>query len=155
LDDNNIIEHSGPVFTKYVTDEGYLNYDYTLGLISNMTPLPKIRDNVHESFAYKILKHWKPGFKLEIKENQKIPIHYQRTQEHYLNLDGSFLVETNIDHFDLSNKIFLVGYIGPGTEDKYSTPLRFVGEEPEHEEPDTYGLVIIANQVRTLIDYKK
>ncbi|QNA42700.1 CHASE2 domain-containing protein [Lacibacter sediminis] len=155
LGNNNPFEHSDSAFTQYVTDEGYLKYDRTLSLISNMTPLPKIENTVHESFAYKIVKHWKPDFKLDIKENQQIPINYQRTLDKYLKLDGSLLIGTNIDNFELKDKIFLVGYIGPGREDKYSTPLRFVGKELEHDEPDTYGLVIIANEIRTLLDYKK
>lgn len=155
IGDNNIFEHSELSFTQYVTDEGFLKYDRTLGLISNMTPLPKIEGKVHESFAYKIVKHWKPDFKPDIKENQQIKINYQRTLDKYLKLDGSFLLGTSIDNFELKDKIFLVGYIGPGKEDKYSTPLRFVGKELEHDEPDTYGLVIIANQIRTLLDYKK
>jgi CHASE2 domain-containing sensor protein len=155
LGDNKNFEHSESVFTQYATDEGFLKYDRTLGLISNMTPLPKIENKVHESFAYKIVKRWKPDFMPDIKENQQIPIIYQRTLDEYLKLDGSFLLGTNIDNFELKDKIFLVGYIGPGREDKYSTPLRFAGKELEHNEPDTYGLVIIANQIRTILDYKK
>jgi CHASE2 domain-containing sensor protein len=155
LGNNNSFEHSESIFTQYVTDEGYVKYDRTLGLISNMTPLSKIENKVHESFAYKIVKHWKPDFKPGIKENEQIPINYQRTIDKYLKLDGSFLLGTKIDNFELKDKVFLVGYIGPGREDKYSTPLRFVGKELEHDEPDTYGLVIIANQIRTILDYKK
>jgi CHASE2 domain-containing sensor protein len=152
---NNSFEHSESTFTQYVSNEGFLKYDRTLGLISNLTPLPKIENKVQESFAYTIVKHWKPDFSPDVKENQQIPINYQRTLEKYLRLDGSLLLGTNIDDFELKNKIFLVGYIGPGKEDKYSTPLRFVGKELEHDEPDTYGLVIIANQIRTLLNYKK
>ena len=120
-----------------------------------MTPLSKIENQIHESFAYKIVKYWKPDFKPDFEINDQIPINYQRPLENFLRLDGSFLLETSIDNFDLKNKIFLLGYIGPGKEDKYSTPLRFIGKEFEHNDPDTYGLVIIANQIRTILNYKK
>lgn len=155
LSDNNTFEYSDSIFTQLATDKGFLKYDRTLGLITNMTPLPKIENELHESFAYKIVKHWKPEFKSNININQQIPINYQRPLDKFLRLDGSFLIETNIDNFDLQNKIFLVGYIGPGKEDKYSTPLRFIEIESEHDEPDTYGIVIIANQIRTILEHKE
>ena len=155
LDDKNRFENSDSVFTQFVTDKGFQKYDRTLGLISNMTPLQKIETRTHESFAYKVVKYWKPELKTDIRINQQIPINYQRPLDKFFQLDGSFLLETNIDNFDLKNKIFLLGYIGPGKEDKYFTPLRFVGKELEHDEPDTYGLVIIANQIRTILEYKK
>lgn len=151
----NEIEASDSIFMRFAKDKGLLKYIRTTGLISNMIPLPKIEDKVHESFAYKIVKYWKPDIKPNFEINQQIPINYQRTSEMFMQLDGSFLLETNIDDYDLKNKIFLLGYNGPGKEDKYSTPLRFTGKEPEHDEPDTYGLVIIANQLRTIIDYNK
>lgn len=146
---------SEPMFTQYATSEGLINYEYTLRLISNMTPLQGIGNTIHESFAYKIVRQWHPGFRPAVKENEQIPINYQRTLKQYLQLGGSFLLETSIDKFDLKDKIFLVGYIGPNREDKYRTPLRFVGEEPEDDEPDTHGLVILANQIRTLLEYKR
>jgi CHASE2 domain-containing sensor protein len=155
LNSENKFEESEPMFTQFVKEKGVLKYDRTLGLISNMTPIPRIENKPYESFAYKIVKNWKPGFKSVIMINQQIPINYQRPLEKFLRLDGSFLLETNITDFDLKNKVFLLGYIGPGNEDKYSTPLRFVDKELEHNEPDTYGLVIIANQIRTILEYKK
>jgi CHASE2 domain-containing sensor protein len=155
LSDNKEFEQSDSVFTHFAKDKGFLKYDRTIGLISNMTPLPKIENQIHESFAYKIVKYWKPGFKANFEINEQIPINYQRPLENFLRLDGSFLLETSINNFDLKNKIVLLGYIGPGKEDKYSTPLRFIGKELDHNDPDTYGLVIIANQIRTILNYKK
>ena len=144
-------KNSDSEFTQFSSDIGFLKYDRTFDLISNMTPLPKIGNKVHESFAYKIVKYWKPEFKSDITINQQIPINYQRPLENFLRIDGSFLIETDINNFDFKNKIILLGYIGPGQEDKYSTPLRFVGKELEHDDPDTYGLVIIANQISTIL----
>ena len=52
-------------------------------------------------------------------------------------------------------KCFLVGYTGPENEDKHFTPLRFIDDKKyNHDEPDTYGLVIIANEMRTILEYK-
>jgi CHASE2 domain-containing sensor protein len=73
-----------------------------------------------------------------------------------LTINGTDLIELPITEFDLEslkNKIFLVGYVGPDDEDMYKTPLRFLNKDSKAQnQPDTYGLVIIANQIRTLLD---
>ena len=151
-----LVTGSDTVFTTLVQDQGNLYYEERLGLITTITPLQKINDTVHGSFAFKIIKYWKPDFASQIKVNEKIDIKYTRTLENFYLLNGSDLLDTNIDDFDLSNKVFLVGYTGPGNEDKHFTPLRFVDDkEYKNNEPDTYGLVIIANEIRTILEYKK
>ncbi len=45
-----------------------------------------------------------------------------------------------------------MGYLGPSNEDKHFTPLRSLGRY-DADEPDTYGLVIIANEIRTILEY--
>ena len=155
VDRNGKFSHSQANFTSLVSDEGFLEYEKTFNLTSNMTPVPEIENKVHESFPLKIVNHWKPDFKSMIKVNKTIPIKYTRTLENFIRINGSSLLETNINDFDLSNKIILLGYIGPGEEDKYFTPLRLVKGKYKEDEPDTYGLVIIANEIRTILEYKK
>jgi hypothetical protein len=48
----------------------------------------------------------------------------------------------------------LLGYIGPSNEDKHFTPIRLAEKFPENE-PDTYGIIIIANEIRTLLNKYK
>jgi len=91
LNKQNEFESSNSIFTVFAKDKGFLKHERTIGLISNMTPIPIIEDEIHESFAYKIVKHWKPGFRPAIETNQQIPINYQRQLENFLRLDGSFL----------------------------------------------------------------
>jgi CHASE2 domain-containing sensor protein len=153
LNKNNTFGYSDPVFTRFAFDQGLLHYEKTLGLISHMIPLQKIEGKIHESFAFKIVKYWKPDFKPRFEVNQRIPINYQRSQKKFLVIEGSDLININITDIDLRNNIFLVGYLGPGNEDKYRTPLRLVGEELEQNEPDTYGVVIVANQIRSILEY--
>ncbi|MBL7723755.1 MAG: CHASE2 domain-containing protein [Chitinophagaceae bacterium] len=155
INENGKYSGSHQSFTSLATNVGFLEYEKTFNLISNMTPVPRIDGKVHVSFALKIIHHWKPDFNSKIKVNQRIPINYTRTLKQFLHLDGSFLLETNINNFDLKNKVILVGYIGPKQEDKHFTPLRLVNEDHNHDEPDTYGLVIIANQIRTILEYGK
>ncbi len=142
-------------FTSLVQGEGLFQFHEKNGLIMNMTPVAKIRGDVHESFALRIVRYWRPGFNSQLKINEQIPINYTRTQEKYFQIDGSVLLETSINDIELNNKIFLLGYIGPGIEDKYFTPLRFVSKKYKNGEPDTYGLVILANEIRTILEYQK
>ena len=146
---------SDSVFTNLVLDQGNLYFEERMGLVTTMIPLQRINDSVHESFALKIIKFWKPEFRSQMKVNEKVDINYTRDLERFFVYSGSELLNTNIQDLDLSNKVLLVGYAGPGNEDKYFTPLRFVEREHKPNEPDTYGLVIIANQIRTILEYGK
>lgn len=146
-----LINGSDSVFTK-LTDQGDLYFEERMGLITTTIPLQKIKDSVYESFAYKVIKHWKPGFVSKIKVDERMDIHYTRNLEKFFRIDGSLLLSTNVADFDLPDKVFLVGYTGPGNEDKYFTPLRHIDGTYKNNEPDTYGLVIIANQIRTILE---
>jgi CHASE2 domain-containing sensor protein len=155
IDDNDIQTHSIPLFTEAVEDEGLLEFERTFGLISNMRPLININDTIHESFALKIAKGWKPDLKASFRVNESLPIEYSRTLDRYLRINGSDLIELPTSEFDIPNKIILVGYIGPSNEDMYKTPLRFLEDRKlKNSQPDTYGLVIIANQIRTILNHK-
>jgi hypothetical protein len=153
--DNGGQTHSIPLFTNVAEDEGLLEFETTSGLISNMRPLTKVNDKIHESFALRIAKRWNPDFKVSFRVNESLPIEYSSTVENYLQINGSELIDLPVSEFDLINKIFLVGYIGPTDEDKYRTPLRFIMKEKiGQNQPDTYGLVIVANQIRTILGHK-
>jgi len=145
------INGSDSIFTN-LTDQGNLYHEERLGFITTIIPLQKIKDSVHQSFAFKIIKHWKPGFKSQIKVDEKIDIHYSRDLDKFYKINGTDLLNTPVDDFDFSNNVFLVGFIGPGNEDKYFTPLRNADKIYKANEPDTYGLVIIANQIRTILE---
>src|SRR6185503_8924143 len=72
-----LINGSDSVFTD-LAEQGNLYYEQRLGLITTMIPLQKINEKVHESFAFKIIKLWKPNFTSPIRVNEKIEIHYTR-----------------------------------------------------------------------------
>lgn len=151
-----IEEHSIPLFTSAVDGEGFLKFEETTGLVSRITPVKQIDGKTHESFALKIAKLWKPTLDNSYSHNKSLPIEYSRTLNSFLTINGTDLIELPITDFDLEslkNKIFLVGYVGPDDEDMYRTPLRFLNKDSKvQNQPDTYGLVIIANQIRTLLD---
>lgn len=150
------IQNSLPQFTKETDGTALLDFETSLGLVSNMRPIAEVNGKIYESFALKIAKRFNPGLKASYQTDEIFPIKYRRTLNEFLQINGTDLINIPIADFELANKIILVGYIGPGNEDKYKTPLRFImREETDRTQPDTYGLVIIANQIRTILGDKK
>lgn len=139
-----------PKFGSLVKDQGSLLVEGPEGFSNFFTPIQTIYNENHEHFSLKVIKHWKPNFKVNFKTNEFIPIKFTRTLNQFVHFNGSELTANNCK--DLKNKVVLLGYLGPGDEDKHFTPLRSVGRY-DADEPDTYGLVIVANEIRTILDY--
>lgn len=155
IDQNNKYSGSDPIFSSLAEDVGYMHFELNDGEVIDMTPLKRVNGRTQESFALKIVNHWLPEYNVPIRIDQTIPIHYTRTLSKYLNLAGSDLLNGDVDESRLENKIILIGYTGPGQEDKYYTPLGEISDDYKKGQPDTYGLVIIANQIRTILEFRK
>jgi CHASE2 domain-containing protein len=140
-------------FRSFVNDEGQVMTEEEDGLLSSITPIAVIDNKVHEHFALKIIKIWKPQFKPDLKINQSIPIKFTRTLEQFIHFDSTKLKTSNICEY-LTNRVVLLGYLGPSNEDKHFTPIRLVRKYNDSL-PDTYGLVIVANEIRTILEYEK
>jgi CHASE2 domain-containing sensor protein len=139
-------------FGAFVTGMGSTFIQTVEGLSTTVTPLQTIDNEVHEQFALQVIKNWKPDFKPNFKTDESIVINFSRTLKQFIHFNGSELTANNCK--DLKNKVVLVGYLGPGQEDKLFTPLRRFGRY-DADEPDTYGLVVIANEIRTLLEYEQ
>lgn len=140
-------------FGALVSEEGLFVTEEVKGLSSSITPIRTIDNKVHELFSLKVVKHWKPNFKHSLKLNESIPIRFTRVLEQFKHFEGSELKTSKVCEY-LKNKVVLIGYIGPSNEDKHFTPIRLVREYKANQ-PDTYGLVIIANEIRTILEYEK
>jgi hypothetical protein len=139
-------------FGAFVTGMGSTFIQTVEGLSTTVTPLQTIDNEVHEQFALQVIKNWKPDFKPNFKTDESIVINFSRTLKQFIHFNGSELTANNCK--DLKNKVVLVGYLGPGQEYKLFTPLRRFGRY-DADEPDTYGLVVIANEIRTLLEYEQ
>jgi len=139
-------------FRSHALDDGLAVIEVVDGLSQEFIPIRKVGNAIHEHFALKILRHWKPGFQCKVKPNKSIPVKFTRTLEQFMRVEG---VDINRDMVEniFKDKIVMLGYIGPTNEDKHFTPIRLVKNYPE-KEPDTYGVVTIANAIRTLLDYE-
>ena len=139
-------------FTSLAGEEGLSISEKVNGLSSNIIPLRVIDNKIYELFALKIIKHWKPEFGHDIKPNQVIPIKFARTLEQFIYFDDLHKINNFCEY--LRNKVVLLGYLGPSNEDKQFTPIRIV-KKYNDDQPDTYGLVIVANEIRTILEYEK
>jgi CHASE2 domain-containing sensor protein len=151
IDSNGVIIKSHSKFRSLALDEGLAVLKGVDGITNSFTPILASDSQTYEHFALQIIKHWNPSFKLDLKKNESIPIKFNRTLEQFAHFNESQL-ESSCN--ELKNKIVLLGYIGPNNEDKHFTPIRYV-KKYDIQEPDTYGLVIIANEIRTLLEYEK
>jgi CHASE2 domain-containing sensor protein len=151
IDSTNSIIKSNTRFSS-LADEGLVAVEEIKGLASAITPIQTINNIEHSLFALKISKLWEPEFKTSLKTNQTIPIKYTRMLDQFIHFDYSDLKDVAPE--TLRNKIILLGFLGPGNEDKHFTPIRLT-RAYDTDDPDTYGLVIIANEIRTILDYEK
>lgn len=138
-------------FRKFASDEGYVNLDRREEVASHFIPVRNVDGNLHESFALKIIKRWKPELKYNLPAGKSIPILFLRSQQQYYYFIRKDLLDENVCEL-LKGKIVLVGFLGPGDEDKHYTPIG--GDDKDQEgKPDTYGLVIQANAIRTILQH--
>jgi CHASE2 domain-containing sensor protein len=140
-------------FRTLVDDEGLAVLQIQDGLSSHFTPITLIDNKENEHIALKIVRKWQPDFTVDIDKGKTIPINFSRTLDQFIHLNASEL-KAKKNFNDINNKIVLLGYIGPSNEDKHFTPFT-KKLNTKNNEPDTYGVVIIANEIRTILDYKK
>jgi hypothetical protein len=143
------IKKSHPKFRSFISDEGVCWLEGSDSLLTTQ-PLLRFNNEIHESFESRIIKYWKPGFTHQIDPGQSIPIHFTRSLEQFHHYDINS-VRTHRD--ELKGKVVILGFLGPGNESKHVTPLRKGKNFPDGE-PDTYSAVIVANTIRTLLEYQ-
>lgn len=143
-------------FGIFTTNNGYVNLiGEDGGTIRNFSPFEKANGKLYKSFPAAIAeKADKKAFEqLQHRERAFEVIHYSRTIEQYMVLDGEDVLQDNIAPELLKDKIILMGFINPdpfNIEDKHYTPLnkQFAGKST----PDMYGIVIHANILSMILD---
>jgi len=146
------IDGSDEIFVKLSSGYGYFeNLENINELITHFIPAKKAKSGFGECFALQILKVWQPSYNIEVPTNKKILINYTKTNTQFITIDSNALEKQEIRLF-LKGKVVIVGYLGPDKEDCYYTPLQQWNDK-NNEGPDTYGSVIIANELRTLMQY--
>lgn len=90
-------------------------------------------------------------FLKSVKPNEECIIEYTKLESNFVQYDFNQL---DFDCEELADKIVLLGYLGPTGEDKFHTPMKLVSLEAYSEEKDTYGVTILANIIRMILDFK-
>ena len=80
-------------------------------MLSHFTPVKEVGGKLHESFALKISKQWKPEVELNLTANKSIPILFQRRLQQYYYFVREDLHDKEVCRL-LKNKIILVGFLG-------------------------------------------
>lgn len=146
-------ERSHEKFANEVTKEGLVYRKEVNGLVSSFVPIKRTNGVFSESFAYQVIKLWQPSLKLDIKVNKTVTIDFTRAEDAFVKFDAADFVAKDYISF-LKDKIVLMGYLGPEREAKYFTPIRNVRNYLQNE-PDTYSIVILANEIRTILKYEE
>jgi CHASE2 domain-containing sensor protein len=84
-----------------------------------------------------------------IEQNPKIvDINYKQRKRNFKSFSSSQVFSGNLLKKDVQGKIVLIGFLGPGNEDKFFTPLN-----SNAYEPDIYGLEYLAYMVAQVLEY--
>jgi CHASE2 domain-containing sensor protein len=145
-------------FGIFTTNNGYVNLiGEDGGTIRNFSPFEKANGKLYKSFPAAIAeKADKKAFEQLQHRNREVEvIHYSRTIEQYMVLEGEDVIQDNIAPELLKDKIILMGYINPdpyNVEDKHYTPLnkQFAGKST----PDMNGIIVHANIISMILDAK-
>jgi CHASE2 domain-containing sensor protein len=149
LDSTGLILGSNASIKKINAKEGFIDLNRTDGIVYGFTPIRILNGKKYNSFALQIVHQWKPDFQAKVVENKSMPILFQRKIEQFNSYVKEDLQDEKICN-SLKGKVVLVGFLGPGEEDKQLTPLGQKGRYP-NQIPDMYGLVIQANAIRTIL----
>jgi len=144
------------VFKDQNINLGYVNFVGTeKGTIREFSPVENENGQHHLSFAASIVKIAdSAAYQRLIKRKKTVEnIHYTRSPNRYLPIDGEQLLAGSVADNVFNNKIVLLGYISNSPydiEDKYLTPMneKFAGKTL----PDMNGVMIHANIITMILD---
>lgn len=81
-------------------------------------------------------------------QERLVDIDYKNGKRKFKIFSASEILVDNLTKKDIEGKIVMMGFLGPGDDDKYFTPL---GANPN--EPYMYGLEYLANIVAQVLEY--
>ena len=76
-----------------------------------------------------------------------VEVDYHRGKRQFKVLSSADVLSGKISRKDIEGKIVMLGFLGPGLQDKFYTPLN-----TNSDEPDMYGLVYLAHIVAQILE---
>jgi len=77
-----------------------------------------------------------------------VDVDYKNGQRKFRKYSAKEVLSGKLNERDLTGKIVMIGFLGPGNEDKFYSPLN------KTKKPDIYGLEYLANVVAQILDQK-
>lgn len=149
---------SDPYFSKGATDSGLAQLSSQYGLALSYFPLKQMNSvekpilshiSVAAASQYDSARTQK--FMQKVKVDQKYLIEYSAIQNNFIVYNYE---DFNFNCDELKDRIVILGYLGPGKEDRHKTPLGLEGIPVRYNrhKGDMYGAVIIANQILMILN---
>jgi len=86
-----------------------------------------------------------------VKSHAKIvDIDYNDEKRKFKKYSAKEVLDGKLTKKDIENKIIMLGFLGPGNEDKFFTPLN-----KDHKNPDMYGVEYLAHIVAQVLEDRK
>lgn len=131
---------------------GLINFESPRNYVTHFSPIKIIEKDTCVSLALMAARTIQPHANFDFKVNESIPITFWKRLVNYANYEVSDFRKYSRILEEFEGKIVIIGYIGPENEDKYYTPIGDF-DHASGTDPDTYGSVILANEIRTLLNY--
>jgi CHASE2 domain-containing sensor protein len=80
-------------------------------------------------------------------KSQPVDVEFRGKYHDFKVVSGTDLLNGNVTEADISGKIIMMGFLGPGNEDKFISPLN-----KKSDEPDMYGLEYLAHIVAQILN---
>ena len=129
---------------------GLSSFKKTGSLVTKLPLIISSDGKTHKNLALVVAEKWKGKEWNNARTRTTISINYYYTSGQY-NTFHLTDIGPNFNSEFLKDKIIIIGYLGPDNEDCHFTPLRFT-DDYQKNQADTYGPVILANAIRTIVE---
>jgi CHASE2 domain-containing sensor protein len=132
-------------FANAILEKDELQTLRKFSIVENMDGNNEYHFSVRTAMAYDSLKAME-----FVKSNPRImDIDYQNGKRKFKVFSAKEILDSKIAKESITGKIVMIGFLGPGREDKFFTPLNI-----DPAEPDMYGLECLANIVAQVLEHK-
>ena len=80
-----------------------------------------------------------------------VMVDYKEGRRTFVKISPEDVFGGKVKRKDIEDKIVLIGFLGPGDDDKFFTPLR---DKLAPIEPDMYGVEYLANVTAQILEYR-
>ena len=153
---HSVYYNGGQVFTALVSETGFINaileedgFETQRKFLLKETNTANDKVEYHFSVKTAMLYDSILTQKFLRHNSGVIEIDFTRKSNQFRVLQAQDIIESAIASQDVKDKIVMIGFLGPGEEDKFYTPLN---DRSKSSKPDMYGMEILANIVYQILE---